>query len=174
MTAYINLYSNNFSGSLPEGLGWQNLFYLDLGRNSFAGTLPQDMDNYIALRHLHLDHNQFNGTIPDVLPYVGSDRLEQLSLDHNDFTGEFPGAWSFSWYMGKYGQIHDGDSLEMHLTSLIAWLVLPVALTLNNNSLTAPLPSDVCDMNVFEGGAMVEMGADCDVCVCSYPFCQSC
>lgn len=145
---YINLYSNSFSGPFPEGLGWQNVVYLDLGRNNFSGTLPQDLDTFVSLRHLHLDHNLFNGTIPDSLPTAGSDRLKQLSLDHNELDGEFPGEWAYSW----------------HLT----------ALTLHNNTLSSPVPTDVCAMSVMQGGGLVEMKADCEICSCGEPFCQEC
>lgn len=145
---YINMYSNKFSGPFHEGLGWENVVYLDLGRNSFTGTLPQDLDSFVSLRHLHLDHNLFNGTIPDSLPAAGSDRLKQLSLDHNELDGEFPGDWAYSW----------------HLT----------ALTLHNNTLTSPVPTDVCAMSILQGGGLVEMKADCDVCSCADPFCQEC
>jgi hypothetical protein len=41
-------------------------------------------------RRLHLDHNQFNGTIPSSYMSIGNGRLESLSLNHNQLTGWVP------------------------------------------------------------------------------------
>ena len=60
---YINLKSNQLSGELPSGLNWKNLWYLDLGGNLLEGPLPADIHNMPSVRHLYLDHNQFNGTL---------------------------------------------------------------------------------------------------------------
>jgi hypothetical protein len=74
---------------------------LDLGGNTFEGALPEDIDSMAEIRHLYLDHNRFNGTIPDVLPLIGNGRIETLSLDHNQFEGVFPDLWDITWHMGK-------------------------------------------------------------------------
>jgi hypothetical protein len=63
-TEYLNLYSNHLTGTIPQGLRLRQLIYLDLGRNNLYGTLPEDLgETFIQLRMLHLDHNQFNGTV---------------------------------------------------------------------------------------------------------------
>lgn len=97
---YINLYSNSFSGTIPSGLGWSKLWYLDLGRNQFTGPLPHDMDAMVSLRHLFLDHNNFNATIPDSIPRVGNSSLQALALDNNQLTGEFPSEWEYTDQIG--------------------------------------------------------------------------
>jgi hypothetical protein len=38
LSGYLNLYQNNFSGTIPRGVNLQNLFYLDLGYNEMTGT----------------------------------------------------------------------------------------------------------------------------------------
>lgn len=110
-TVYINLKSNKFSGILPTGLRWRKLWYLDLGGNNFEGPLPEDIDNMPAIRHLHLDHNQFNGTIPDALPQIGNGRIETLSLDHNRLEGAFPDQWDITWHMCEYYVVPQKASL---------------------------------------------------------------
>jgi len=53
-------------------------------------------------RRLHLDHNQFNGTIPSSYMTVGNGRLESLSLNHNQLTGWVPDDFTIWNKMSKY------------------------------------------------------------------------
>lgn len=46
--------------------------------------------NFVELRMLHLDHNSFNGTIPESYLSAGNGRLEEFSLNHNSLTGYVP------------------------------------------------------------------------------------
>lgn len=89
---YFNVYSNQHSGTLPENIKLENLWYFDVGRNYLSGTLPDSLGkNFRDLRHLHLDHNRFVGTIPLSYNMVGNGRLETLSINHNQLTGVVPG-----------------------------------------------------------------------------------
>lgn len=89
---YFNIYSNQFTGTIPDHLRLRNLFYFDVGRNLLTGKLPSDLgESFVSLRHLHLDHNDFRGTIPSSYNTVGNGRLESFSLNHNRLTGTVPG-----------------------------------------------------------------------------------
>ena len=60
-----------------------------------TGRLPNDIgEKFVALRHFHLDHNDFRGTLPDSYNTVGNGRLESFSIDHNRLTGTVPGERS--------------------------------------------------------------------------------
>jgi hypothetical protein len=85
---------------------------LDLGGNGLEGPLPVDIDNMVEIRHMYLDNNRFNGTIPDVLPQIGNGRIETLSLDHNEFEGNFPDQWDIRWHMGKFRNKEDSRSIR--------------------------------------------------------------
>jgi hypothetical protein len=80
------------SGSIPPDMKLRNMYYMDLGRNRFSGTLPPDLgSDFVRLRHLHLDYNQFTGTFPESYVVAGDGRLMTLSLNDNRFRGDFPG-----------------------------------------------------------------------------------
>ena len=75
---------------------------MDLGRNQFSGTLPSDLgDQFARLRHLHLDHNNFHGTLPESYISAGNGRLETLTVDNNQLTGAVPGDHVFQNILGK-------------------------------------------------------------------------
>lgn len=141
---YFNVYDNQLTGTIPEALRFRSVRYFDVGRNQLDGTLPIDLGTrFVELRHLFLDHNAFNGTLPESYINVGNGRLESLGVDHNRLTGVVPSN-------------HD---LRNHL----------VRFTLQNNSFTR-LSKDTCSLSVYNSGEIVEFKADCDICICE-PFC---
>ena len=102
-SGYINFYKNQLTGTIPSDMRLRQLFYFDLGRNKFSGTLPADIgDKYIRLRHLHLDHNQFVGTIPPTYTQAGNGRLESLSLNSNLLTGSVPTNYELYHKLGTW------------------------------------------------------------------------
>eukprot|EP00980_Cylindrotheca_fusiformis_P002290 scaffold530_cov107-Cylindrotheca_fusiformis.AAC.14 len=80
------------TGTIPGNMNLRQMYYMDLGRNQFSGTLPPELgDEYVRLRHLHLDFNQFSGTVPQSYILAGNGRLMTLRLNDNQFYGAFPG-----------------------------------------------------------------------------------
>ena len=114
-------------GKIPEVLALED------------GILPN-------IRHLHLDHNQFTGSIPGSFVQLGKGRLRQLYLNDNKFSGAFPDNW-----------------LTVKLLNNI---------DISNNNFRANLDG-MCRMSVFEYGELVEMRADCDICNCDR-LCRIC
>ncbi|KAG7348637.1 two component regulator [Nitzschia inconspicua] len=144
---YLNLYNNQLTGTIPSSLRLRQLWYLDLGKNNLEGTLPADLgETFFSLIALHLDHNRFNGTVPESYMTVGNGRLESLYLDNNQLTGTVPD--SFQLWNNIYSY------------------------TLHNNSFSS-IGKNTCRLSVFDRGEMVEFTADCDVCSCSN-FCTHC
>lgn len=140
---YLNLYSNQLTGTIPD-LRFRKLKFIDLGRNKFSGTLPEDIGlRWVELRFLYLDHNQFTGTIPYDYPTVGNSRVEAMTLNHNRLTGYVPG--------------------HFQLNKLLEFSV-------HNNTFTG-IDSKACKQSVFDSGEMVEYKADCDICSCD-PYCS--
>ena len=87
---YFNLYSNQLTGTLPKDLRFRRVTYFDVGRNQLTGKIPEELgENMVTLRHLHLDHNEFRGTLPKEYNYVGNGRLESFSINHNRLTGTY-------------------------------------------------------------------------------------
>ncbi|OEU20265.1 L domain-like protein [Fragilariopsis cylindrus CCMP1102] len=91
---YLNLYSNQLTGTIPNNLRFRKTIFADFGRNQFTGTLPDDIGSrWISIRFLYMDHNKFTGTIPYSYPSTGNARLEYLALNHNQLTGWVPDDW---------------------------------------------------------------------------------
>ena len=87
---YFNLYSNQLTGTLPKDLRFRRVTYFDVGRNQLTGKIPEELgENMVTLRHLHLDHNDFRGTLPKEYNDVGNGRLESFSINHNRLTGTY-------------------------------------------------------------------------------------
>ncbi|KAK1435275.1 hypothetical protein QVD17_01036 [Tagetes erecta] len=108
---YLDLSSNNFSGSIPNvSSGLQRLdlshnkfygqisflcqitdgsfYFLDLSNNSFTGAIPDCLWHFKQLQVLNLGHNNLSGRLPISIGYLIS--LKVLQLDNNVFSGELP------------------------------------------------------------------------------------
>ncbi|KAG7348621.1 two component regulator [Nitzschia inconspicua] len=137
---YFNVYSNQLSGPLPETLRLRNLVYLDVGRNQLTGRLPDDIGrSCVELRQLHLDHNQFRGTLPVSYNTVGNGRLRSLLINNNQLTGVVSGERTMFNNLFQF--------------------------VLHENQFTGIDP-DNCRM-IIPWGEMSEFKADCDICQCS-------
>jgi hypothetical protein len=78
------------------------MFYFDVGYNQLTGQLPNDLgEEFARLRHLHLDHNRFTGTLPTSYIVVGNGRLESLTVDNNQLGGAVPSNFEFLNKLGK-------------------------------------------------------------------------
>jgi hypothetical protein len=149
LTGYLILYSNQMTGIIPEGMALPYAYYVDLSFNKFSGTLPQDIgEDFVRLRHLYLDHNEFTGPIPESYALAGDSRIIDLFLSDNMLTGGVPSGWV------------DGN-VELN------------AVTVQNNYLTEAIGMNLCKLSVIEGGEMVELSADCEICSCK-TLCDQC
>lgn len=92
IAGYFDVHRNQMTGSIPSNMRLRQMFYLDLGYNGFSGTLPNDMGtDYVRLRHLHLDHNNFVGTFPKSYLTSGDWRILTVFVNDNNLSGVFPG-----------------------------------------------------------------------------------
>ncbi|KAK3816712.1 MAG: hypothetical protein J3R72DRAFT_46995 [Linnemannia gamsii] len=110
----LKLDSLGISGGFP--ISWQsrmvNLTKLDVSNNSMQGQLPGFLNEFVNLKTLLLDRNEFGGPIPS---FKNLRSLSVLDLSYNQLSGPLP-PWS-------------------------AGLNLTV-LNLSNNLLSGPLPLD--------------------------------
>jgi hypothetical protein len=125
------------------------MFHFDLSYNKLNGTLPSDIgETFTSLKHLYLDHNQLQGTIPESYSTVANGRLYVLTLDNNQLTGGVPTSW-----------VKNNVFID--------------TIKIQHNNLTVGIDKEVCKMSVFEGGELVELGADCEICWCN-DLCTDC
>ncbi|XP_021866986.1 leucine-rich repeat receptor protein kinase HPCA1 isoform X2 [Spinacia oleracea] len=123
---WLDLSENQLDGTLPisntttPGLDMLvNANHFHLGNNRFTGEIPPRLfSSRMALRHVILNENQINGSIPETLGLVRN--LTVIRLDRNSFSGSVP------------------QNLSM-LTNV-------TELYLSNNNLSGPIP-DLTGMN---------------------------
>ena len=138
-TVYFNVYSNRLNGTIPDELRLRQVVYFDVGRNQLSGRLPRDLgEQFVELRSLHLDHNDFRGTLPRSYNSVGNNRLEAFSINHNRLTGYVPGDRELYNKLVEY--------------------------TLHENRFSG-LDRENCRLEI-PYGEMIEFKADCDICRC--------
>lgn len=143
--AYLILYNNSFTGTIPSNWNLRSLFYLDLGYNDLTGTIPVDwVTTMFQLRSIYLSNNRLVGTIPVGFETIGNSRLNSVVVNDNQLTGEIPGGFPL-------------ENLDMSL-----WY---------NNAFSS-LDKSMCENIVFNGGEMAVFKADCEICTCK-DFCNS-
>nr|GEW41150.1 hypothetical protein [Tanacetum cinerariifolium] len=82
----LDLHINGLTGPVPEALGkLRHLQSLDLSSNLLKGPIPKFQGE---LSKLHLDHNKFNGSIPESLRKLSG--LTELYLQLNQLGGPIP------------------------------------------------------------------------------------
>jgi len=152
---HFNVHRNQMTGSIPSNMRLRSLFHVDLGYNRFSSTFPPDFGTEsVRLRHLYLDHNNFEGAFPSEVLNAGGGRLRTLVLNDNKFTGTFPGD-------------HQYNNTMMELA-------------IQNNNFVS-MERNTCNLGVFSadggwsGGELVEFKSDCLVCRCGVNFmCKHC
>ncbi|KAL3907635.1 MAG: hypothetical protein SGILL_008791 [Bacillariaceae sp.] len=85
----IELFNNNVTGSLPDGVMhlFEATLFLSLeGNPSLGGTLPSELGQMGSIEYLVLPYLNLTGTIPDLSQLTA---LEELALDNNDLTGDW-------------------------------------------------------------------------------------
>lgn len=123
----ISFVNNSFSGSIPDlhKMGALKAIYLSgnqlsgeiasdyfenmdslkklwLSDNKFTGPIPSSLSKLSHLIELHLENNQFSGTIPD----LNAESLVSLNLSNNKLEGKIPDSlWKFhgSSFAGNAG-----------------------------------------------------------------------
>ncbi|KAG6492523.1 hypothetical protein ZIOFF_047486 [Zingiber officinale] len=92
----VDLGNAQLSGTLVPQLGQlKNLQYLELYSNNISGTIPSDLGNLTNLDS-RLNNNSLSGPIPKSLTNITA--LQVLDLSNNNLSGEVPSTGSFSLF----------------------------------------------------------------------------
>lgn len=144
----IDLSSNNFTGSLSEGLGiCTHLQVLDLGSNNLNGTIPRDIFNLSSLTKLCLAKNNFTGTLDGAVGNLVN--LTYLMLGSNNLTGSLPANLSactklkvFTANSNKFeGRI---DMIQFGRLSILE------NIDVNTNSFSGSIPSSLAECTALQ------------------------
>ncbi|WRX26148.1 Serine-threonine/tyrosine-protein kinase [Theobroma cacao] len=80
----FDLSKNNLEGDIPYQLP-PNAVHIDLSENKFSGTVPYSISQMTSLEDINLSHNQLNGQLSDMFGKL--QKLKSLHLQDNQFTG---------------------------------------------------------------------------------------
>ncbi|XP_061953557.1 receptor-like protein EIX1 [Populus nigra] len=120
----LDLYGNQFHGSVPDITRFTSMRELDLSRNQLNGSLPKRFSQRSELVSLHLNDNQLTGSLTDVTMLSS---LRELWIDNNGLDG------TVSQSIGSLSQLEEllvgGNSLqgvmsEAHFSNLSKLTVL--------------------------------------------------
>ncbi|KAL5550488.1 hypothetical protein UlMin_000664 [Ulmus minor] len=94
-TTYIDFSSNNFTGSIPSGIGYNLSLasFFSLSNNSIRGVIPESICMASSLEVLDLSKNSLNGTVPGCL-FTEKMALGVLNLGNNSLSGRIPNTFS--------------------------------------------------------------------------------
>ncbi|KAH0704893.1 hypothetical protein KY290_009580 [Solanum tuberosum] len=125
----LNLQGVNFSGYLPESLGYltslNNLFLIFC---NIWGPIPESLSNLTHIEYMFLAGNFLNGTIPSSIFSLPS--LTDLELSNNHFSGQLEDIKSNSLLSIDLGN----NQLQGHLPESIQNLVNLTTLDLSFNN----------------------------------------
>ncbi|KAJ6858791.1 hypothetical protein NC652_041168 [Populus alba x Populus x berolinensis] len=89
---FLNLASNNLSGSIPKQLGeCSNLLLLNLSGNKFRESIPGEIGFLLSLRDLDLSCNFLTRELSRQLGQL--QMLETLNVSHNMLSGRIPSTF---------------------------------------------------------------------------------
>nr|KYP53155.1 Receptor protein kinase CLAVATA1 [Cajanus cajan] len=160
----LQLWENNFTGSIPQSLGRNGkLTLVDLSSNKLTGTLPPDMcngnrlqtlitlGNFLfgpipdslgkceSLSRIRMGENFLNGSIPTGL--FGLPKLTQVELQDNLLTGQFPEAASIAVNLGQISL--SNNKLSGPLPPSIGNFTSMQKLLLDGNKFSGPIPPQI-------------------------------
>ncbi|KAJ9678531.1 hypothetical protein PVL29_020654 [Vitis rotundifolia] len=89
---YLFLSDNQFTGSVPDLIGFSSLRALYLGYNQLNGTLPKSIGQLTKLRVLDIGSNSLQGAISDA-HLLHLSQLDRLDLSSNFLTFNMSSEW---------------------------------------------------------------------------------
>ncbi|KAL4629144.1 hypothetical protein ACB092_05G287300 [Castanea dentata] len=128
----ILMQNNNFEGQIPcETISFE---LLDLSHNLLDGSLP--LWSSTRLRHLHLEENNFSGSIPE--PFLNMSELRTLDISDNKLSGSIPSAISKASNLGIL--LLGGNQLSGNISTQLCQLTNITLMDLSRNLFFGTIP----------------------------------
>uniref|UniRef100_A0A8R7QCN4 Protein kinase domain-containing protein n=2 Tax=Triticum urartu TaxID=4572 RepID=A0A8R7QCN4_TRIUA len=138
----ITLYSNNFTGELPQALGLNTtpgILRVDLTGNRFHGAVPPGLCTGGQLAILDLGYNRFHGRFPSEIARCQS--LYRINLNNNRISGSLPADLGTNRGL-SYIDMSD-NLLEGRIPGAIgSWSNLTM-IDLSRNGFSGPIPREL-------------------------------
>nr|GME07827.1 receptor-like protein 15 isoform X1 [Ipomoea batatas] len=135
---FLDLSNNSLTGEIPKELliSLSLLQVLKLSNNKLEGEIVQEFVHLPSLRYLHLDGNNFTGTIKDSLLNIN---LHSLDISDNKFSGNIPRWMGHMIYLEQLSM--SKNHLEGPIPIELCSLEFLSILDLSENNLTGSIPS---------------------------------
>ena len=139
----LDLSGNLLNNQVPSVRGLSNLKYLHLDLNEFSGTVPFSLAELVEIREIYLEKNKFRGTIAPEVETLAN--LRVFSAHENMMTGPFPN--------GLFGTNKELELVSIHhnrftgsIPTYAGQLTNLHTLQMNNNAFTGTFPSQWTNM----------------------------
>lgn len=150
---FVALYSNAFTGTLPESWGThlKNVFHLDLSNNRIEGEMPASIGNMERLTRLFLGGNKWE---PGPVPSSWSNllALKELSLKSSQRTGALPD------FFGNFTRLifldMDNNQFEGTLPTNLGQLTDLEFLLLNRNRFFGAIPPEFAQLTTLRAALL--------------------
>jgi Leucine-rich repeat (LRR) protein len=144
LTGNLQLFDNNFTGTIPSTLGsLVSLEQMLLFNNALVGPIPAELAQCQNLKVLELEYNQLVGDIGLVINMLPSS-LVRLGLDVNLFNGTIPtslGTFTdLSWLGLSQNNLIGTIPSELGLLSNLTTLYL------DSNQFTGTVPASLANL----------------------------
>ncbi|XP_076956911.1 receptor-like protein EIX2 [Bidens hawaiensis] len=145
---FLNLANNNMSGVISNC--WINFLYLKilkLDKNQFTGIIPSSLGNISSLRSLEMDDNRLSGKLPPWL--LNSTSLVVIKLAENEFRGKIPSSIGRNKTTMRVSL--RSNKLEGKIPDEICHLSSLQILDLAHNDLSGNLPTCFTNFSIMSG-----------------------
>ncbi|KAL5550566.1 hypothetical protein UlMin_000742 [Ulmus minor] len=136
----IDFSSNNFTGSIPSGIGYNlsSTVFFSLSNNSITGVIPESICMASSLEVLDLSKNSLNGRVPECMFTENMARLGVLNLRKNSLRGRIPNTFSGTCSLKTLDL--NGNVIQGQIPKSLANCYELEVLNLGNNNLIDKFP----------------------------------
>jgi hypothetical protein len=134
-------------------------------KNNLDGEIPDGLLNRNSLFYVDLSFNSISGELP-VNPKARN--LRHLYVSHNLLEGEIPGGYEdLEDFFADHNQFSGTPPTNFNEDRLST-------LQLQGNNFDEEVALEVCDLDIFSQGVLVDLAADCAICTCEGRLCEGC
>jgi hypothetical protein len=132
-------------------------------KNKLDGEIPDGLLDSNSLFYVDLSFNSISGELP---ANPTAPNLRHFYLSHNQLQGEIPrGYEDLEDFFADHNQFSGAPPTNFNKDLLST-------LKLQGNNFDEQV--DVCDLDVFSQGVLIDLAADCAICTCEGRLCEDC
>ena len=123
ITEYILLYNNKLNDVIPANFGGDKTKYIDLTSNNLSGSIPEEIFNLPLLEYVYFSNNKFSGAIPSTIG--NGPQLKDIWFEDNLLTGNIPAIVEGQLpLIGTYKQLYLNNMISYHHVTYLRMILL--------------------------------------------------